>query len=78
MPENIRTDLLMRYEYLSGIIAELEEQLKLFPEGRINIRRYKDKSYFYLIKSGQKDKFIVPQENELIGQLIRKLSLIHI
>ena len=75
MPENIRTDLLMRYEYLSGIIAELEEQLKLFPEGRINIRRYKDKAYFYLIKSGQKDKFIVPQDNELIGQLIRKSYL---
>ncbi len=72
MSENIRTDMLLRFELLSKTISDLEERLKGFPEGRINIRCYRDKVYFYLTGSGYKEKYIAPENSELISQLIQK------
>ncbi len=72
MAVNIRRDLEVRYELLSKSIIEIENKLKLLPEGRLNVKEQNGRAYFYLIRKGCKTKYITKDDRETIEALLQK------
>ena len=72
MAINIRRDLITRSELLAKSIDDIEKKIKLLPEGRINVRRQNKKAYYYLYVIDSNDKYLGPDDRELIEKLIQK------
>ena len=74
MAVDIRKDMDVRYELLARSIVEIENKLKLLPEGRIQVREKTGKAYYYLITEG-KTIYLSMNELETINGLLQKQYL---
>lgn len=74
MAVDIRKDMDVRYELLARSIVEIENKLKLLPEGRIQVREKTGKAYYYLIKEG-KTIYLSMNDLETINGLLQKQYL---
>ena len=72
MAVNIRQDLNVRREILSKSIEDIEKKLMVLPEGRLNIRYRNNKAYYYLNSTDLIDKYLGPNDIELIKNLVQK------
>ena len=72
MAINIRHDLITRSELLAKSIDDIEKKIKLLPEGRINVKNRKDKAYYYLDESESGEKYLGPDDADLVKDLIQK------
>ena len=74
MAVDIRKDLNVRYELLARSIGEIENKLKLLPEGRINVKEQNGCTYYSLSKEG-KTIYLSMNELETINGLLQKQYL---
>ena len=72
MAVDIRKDMDSRYGLLSKCIEDIEKKMQSFPDGRINVRVRKGKTYYYLACSDSCDKYLSRKDTKLIEQLIQK------
>ena len=72
MAINIKRDLDVRYELISKSIEDIEKKLKSLPEGRINVKIRRGKSYYYLGGVGTCEKYLGAQDQEIVKQLVQK------
>ena len=70
MAVDIRKDLNVRYELLARSIGEIENKLKLLPEGRINVKEQNGCTYYSLSKEG-KTIYLSMNELETINGLLQ-------
>ena len=69
---DFKTALDMRYGLLSKGIEDIEKKIQVFPEGRINTKNRNGNFYYYLSGTNNSDKYLGPDEIELIEQLVQK------
>ena len=75
MAEDIRSELIERYELLSKTVDDIEKRLKDCPDGRINIKLQGNREYYYHVGSDAKEKYLSSKDRELIDQLMQKSYL---
>ena len=74
MAVDIRKDMNVRYELLARSIGEIENKLKLLPEGRINVKEQNGNTYYSLSNEG-KTKYLPVNDLETITGLLQKQYL---
>ena len=66
-----------RFELISSLSNTIENKLKLFPEGRIEIKHIGNKTYYYHLTRNKKAK-ILREDDQLTQSLIQKSYLIQV
>ena len=72
MAIDFRKELIVRYVLLSKSVEDIEKKIKILPEGRIKIKERNGNTYYYLADTKSADKYLGPNDDVLIEQLIQK------
>lgn len=72
MAVNIGQILNARNELLSKSLRVIEEKIQQLPEGRVSIKHQCNKDYYYWGRIGRTEKYLGPQDLELIQALLQK------
>lgn len=72
MAIDFRRELNARYELITKSIEDIEKKSQSFPDGWINTRYRKGKTYYYLAGYKSKEQYLTREDTTLIEQLIQK------
>lgn len=72
MAKTISQNLTIRNELLSKSLIDIEKKIEHLPEGRIKVKHINKKDYYYRTGIGSYEKYLGPQDLELIQALLQK------
>ena len=75
MSKCIKATISERFAQISKTVENIEKELSLMPEGRINIRKHGNHTYYYHTGTKSKDKYLSKNDTPLIKALIQKSYL---